>query len=79
MTRTVPKTGDARAADPGYEFFPLMVASMFFLGSVVVGFVRTSSAARASSTTTFVNAHFIAFPSLYFWIIPAVFINSVVS
>lgn len=80
MMRVIQTTSDALAADRATKFFPIVVALTFFVGAVGVAFGRTASAARASSTTTFVNveAHSIAFSALYFWIIPAVFLSSVI-
>lgn len=80
MMREVLKTADALAADRATKFFPIVVALTFFVGSVGVAFGRTASAANVSSTTTFVNveAHSIAFSALFFWIIPAVFLSSVI-
>lgn len=80
LMRVIQKTTDALAADRATKFFPIAVALTFFVGSVGVAFGRTASAASASSTTTFVNveAHSIAFSALFFWIIPAVFLGSVI-
>lgn len=76
----VQTTADALAADRATKVFPIAVALTFLVGSVGVAFGRTASAASASSTTTFVNveAHSIAYSALYFWIIPAVFLSSVI-
>lgn len=80
MMRVIQTTGDTLAADRATKFFPITVALGFFIGSVGVAFGRTASAASASSTSTFVNVegHSIASTALYFWVIPAVFLSSVI-
>lgn len=80
MMRVVNRTAEALAADRATKFFPIVVALTFFVGSIGVAFGRTASAASTSSTTIFVNVevHSIAFSALYFWVIPAVFLSSVI-
>lgn len=75
--RVIQRTSNVLAVDQATKFFPIVT---FFVGAVGVAFGRTASAASASSTTTFVNveAHSIAFSALYFCIIPAVFLSSVI-
>ena len=59
---------------------PIIVAQGFFIGAVAIAFGRTRDAASGDNPTTFINieAHSIAFTSLYFWVIPAVFLSSVI-
>ena len=61
---------------------PIIVAQFFFIGAVGIAIFRTASAAgaSASSDTVFINveAHSIAFSALYFWIIPAVILSSII-
>lgn len=80
MMRVIQTTADALAADRATKVFPIIVALIFFVGSVGVAFGRTASAASTSSTTIFANVevHSIAFSALYFWVIPAVFLSSVI-
>lgn len=55
-----------------------MVAQGFFVGAVGVAIGKAAS--NTSSTSIFVNveAHSIAFSALYFWLIPAVFLSSII-
>ena len=80
--RAVRQTGRALAADRSTKFLPIVVAQIFFIGAVAIAIFRTAAAAgnRALSDTVFINveAHSIAFSALYFWIIPAVFLSSVI-
>ena len=76
------QTGRALAADRSTKFFPIIVAQAFFIGAVGIALFKTKSAAgaNASSDTIFINveAHSIAFSALYFWIIPIVFVGSII-
>lgn len=78
--REIQKSADALAADRATKFLPILVALAFFVGSVGIALSRTRSAASASSTTSFINieVYSIAFSALYFWIIPAIFLSSVI-
>ena len=82
LTRTIRQTGRALAADRSTKFFPIIVAQAFFIGAIGIAIFRTASAAgaNASSDTVFINveAHSIAFSAQYFWIIPAVFLGSII-
>ena len=75
-------TGRALAADRATKALPIVVAQSFFIGAVGISIARTNSAAGnpALSDTLFINveAHSIAFSALYFWVIPAVFLASVI-
>ena len=68
------------AADRTTKFFPVIVAEAFFIGTVGIAFGRTEAAAEGPNPTTFINieAHSIAFTALYFWLIPAVLLASVI-
>ena len=74
------KTGNALAADRSTKFFPVFVAELFFIGTIGIAFGRTESAAEGPNPTTYINieAHSIAFSALYFWLIPAVLLASVI-
>lgn len=75
-------TARALAADRSTKLLPIIVAQLVFIGAVGIAIGRTASAASrgASSDTVFINieAHSIAFSAQYFWIIPAVFLSSVI-
>ena len=73
-------TGNALAADRTTKFFPVVVAQAFFIGSVAIAFGRTETTAEEPNPTTFINieAHSIAYTALYFWLIPAVLLASVI-
>ena len=76
------ETADALAADRATKSLPIVVAQCFFISSVGIAIFRTAAAAdsSAASDTVFINveAHSIAFSALYFWIIPAVFLSSII-
>ncbi|KAL8782597.1 MAG: hypothetical protein Q9195_009614 [Heterodermia aff. obscurata] len=78
----VRQTAEALAADRSTKLLPIAVALFFFIGAVGIAIFRTAAAARNSVTsdTVFINveAHSIAFSALYFWIIPAVFLSSII-
>ena len=78
--RICQKTSNALAADRTTKFFPVIVAQSFFIGSVGIAFARTQIAAAAPNPSTFINieAHSIAFTCLLFWVVPAVFMASVI-
>lgn len=82
LASTIRQTGRALAADRSTKFLPIIVAQAFFIGAIGAAIFRTASAAgaSASSDTTFINveAHSIAFSAQYFWIIPAVFLGSII-
>ncbi|CAD6584486.1 MAG: hypothetical protein ASARMPREDX12_001669 [Alectoria sarmentosa] len=82
LASAIRQTGRALAADRSTSLFPIIVALSFFIGAVGIAIFRTASAAgvTASSNTVFINveAHSIAFSALYFWIIPTVFLSSVI-
>ena len=73
------QTANALAADRATKFLPITIALSIFIGAVGVAFARTASAG-AFNETTFINveAHGIANSALYFWVIPAVFLSSVI-
>ena len=76
------QTGRALAADRGTKFLPIIVAQIFFIGSIGIAIFRTAAAARQSTTSdsVFINveAHSVAFSAQYLWIIPAVFLSSII-
>lgn len=82
LAKTIRQTGRALAADRSTKFLPIIVAQVFFIGAVGIAIFRTAAAAgaNASSDTIFINveAHSIAYSAQYFWIIPAVFLGSII-
>ena len=78
----VRQTARALAADRSTKSLPIAVAQLFFIGAVGIAILRTVAAASNSATsdTIFINveAHSIAFSALYFWIVPAVFLSSII-
>ena len=72
-------TAKALAADRATKFLPIVVAQSFFIGTIGMAFGRTPTASSGSTPQTFINieTHSIAFSALYFWILPAVFLGSV--
>ncbi len=76
------QTAKALAADRATKSLPIAVAQRFFIASVGIAIFRIAAAAdsSASSDTVFINveAHSIAFSALNFWIIPAVFLSSII-
>ena len=74
------KTANALAADRSTKFLPIIVALGFFIGTIAMAFGRTPEAASGPSPPTYINieTHSIAFSALYFWIIPVVFLGSVI-
>lgn len=73
-------TGNALAADRSTKFLPIIVAQAFFISSIAVAYGRTRQSAALANPQTFINieAFSVAFSAMYFWIIPAVFLSSVV-
>ena len=75
------QTARALAADRSTKLLPIIVAQALFIGAIAIAIGRLASAGRSmSSGRVFINveAHGIAFSALYFWIIPAVFLSSVI-
>jgi hypothetical protein len=66
------------AADRGTSFLPIVVAQGFFVGALAVAVSKTQAIIPNSSMYINVEAHSIAFSSLYFWIIPAVFLGAMI-
>ena len=67
------------AADRATKFLPIITALTIFIGAVGIAIGKTASAG-AFSETIFINVevHGIAISALYFWVIPAVFLSSVI-
>ena len=76
---TIYQTADALAADRATKFLPIIIALAIFIGAVGIAVGKTASAG-AFSETVFINieAHGIATSAMYFWVIPAVFLSSVI-
>ena len=80
---------DSLAADRATKYFPIVIALSFFIGLVVVALVRTREAVDSCKDALdpdtcipkiFINleVHSVAFSALFFWVIPAVFLGSVI-
>ena len=73
---------EALAADRATKYLPIVVALSFFIGLVAVALTRTKNAVHSGNynTTLFINleVHSVAFSALFFWVIPAVFLGSVI-
>ena len=73
---------EALAADRQTNYLPIVVALSFFIGLFVVALIRTKHAVDSGTckTTIYINleVHSIAFSALFFWVIPAVFLGSVI-
>ena len=80
LRKTVYQTASALAADRATNFLPIIVAQSLFIGAIAIATFRTAAAAKVSPDTLWINleAHGIAYSSQYFWIIPAVFLGSVI-
>jgi len=80
--RVVRQTGGALAADRSTKFLPIIVAQFFFIGAVAIALFRTIASAgdNAQGDTLYdkLQAHSIALSAQYFWIIPAVFLSSII-
>lgn len=78
----VRQTGRALAADRSTKFLPIIVAQIIFIAAVAIALFRTIASAgnNAQGDTLYdkLQAHSIAFSAQYFWIIPAVFLSSIV-
>ena len=76
------EVAEALAADKATKYLPTSVALILFIASIALSFIKTRSAIGTASlnSTTFIGieAHGIAFSTLFFWIIPAVFLGSVI-
>ena len=77
--KTIYQTAEALAADRATKSLPIIIALSIFIGAVGIAVGRTASAG-AFSETIFINieAHGIATSAMYFWVIPAVFLSSVI-
>jgi len=82
LMRVVRQTGRALAADRSTKFLPIIVAQIIFIGAVAIALFRTIASAgdNAQGDTLYdkLQAHSIAFSAQYFWIIPAVFLSSII-
>lgn len=77
----VRQTARALAADRSTKLLPIIVAQTLFIGAIGIAIGRLASAGRSmSSSRVFINVevHGVAFSALYFWIIPAVILSSVI-
>jgi len=78
----VRQTGRSLATDRSTKFLPIIVAQIFFIGAVAIALLRTiaSAGGNAQGDTLYdkLQAHSIALSVQYFWIIPAVFLSSII-
>ncbi|KAL8745982.1 MAG: hypothetical protein Q9190_001947 [Brigantiaea leucoxantha] len=76
------EVAEALAADRATKYLPTSVALTVFIASIAISFIKTRSAISTTSlnTTMYIGteAHGIAFSALFFWILPAVFLGSVI-
>jgi hypothetical protein len=71
-------TADALAAGRATKFLPIVVAQGFFVGAIAVAIAKVASNTHSSSFFINLEVHSIAFSALYLWILPAVFLTSVI-
>jgi hypothetical protein len=71
-------TAGALASDRSTKFLPVLVAQGVFISSVAISFAKTLAAKPGPSNYINIEAHSIAFSAIYFWIIPAVLLSSVI-
>ena len=78
----VRENAEALAIDRATKYLPTVVAEVIFIGAIVVAVSRTIAAidTDAFNQTIFIGleAHSIAYTTLYFWIIPTVFLGSII-
>ena len=74
------RTADALAADRSTQSLPVVAAQAIFIGSIAIAFGRTPAASEGANASTYINieAHSIGFSALYFWLIPAVILGSII-
>jgi len=74
------KCANHLAADRSTKFLSVIVAQAFFIGNVVVAIIRTKSTVEGPNPQTYINieTYSIAFTALYFWVISAVTLTSVI-
>ena len=68
------------AADRSTKFLPVIIAQAFFIGSIVIAIIRTKSLAEGPNPQTYIDIEMysIGFTALYFWVISAVTLTSVI-
>ncbi|KAI9764041.1 MAG: hypothetical protein M1840_008917 [Geoglossum simile] len=66
------------AADRVTKFFPVAIALCLFISSITIAIARLSSSPSNPINPITVEAHSIAFSALYFYIITAVFLSSMI-
>lgn len=78
----VRQTGCALAADRSTKFLPMIVAQIIFIGAVALALFRAIASAgdnaQGDALYDKLQAHSIALSAQYFWIMPAVFLSSVI-
>ena len=74
------RRANALARDRSTESLPMIAAQAIFIGSIAIAFGRTPTAAEGATPSTYINieAHSIAFSALYFWLIPAGILASII-
>ena len=73
-------TAGALAADRSTKFLPVVVAQAFFIGNIAIAMIRTKAIAQEVNPSTYINIemHSIAFSALFFWLISAVIMSSII-
>jgi hypothetical protein len=73
-------TAGALAADRSTKFLPVVVAQAFFIGNIAIAMIRTKSIAQEVNPSTYINIEMysIAFTALFFWLISAVIMSSII-
>jgi hypothetical protein len=72
------KAARSLAADRVTKFFPVAIALSLFIGSIAIAIARLSSSPPNPTNPINIEAHSIAFSALYFYIITAVFLSSMI-
>jgi hypothetical protein len=68
--------GNSLAADRTTKFFPMIVAQFFLTFDIGIAFLRAKSRAQRSDANVNIDVLSVAFASLFFWLIPTVFLGS---
>ena len=80
LEETIERTANSLAADRSTTILPVIFAMVFYVATVATAVGRTISATNAESNTVFIHveAHSLEFSAQFFWILPAVFLGSVI-
>ena len=72
------RVASALAADRTTKFFPIVIALTLFVSALALALTRFSTSPPINSDPINVEAHSIAFSALYFYVITAVFLSSMI-